>query len=68
MVDQNDTVAPQVDPTGRLEQALDRIAYALHRKPQAEGDLDVQALAANVDALRVRVRDALSAVEEKDEG
>gem|GEM_PF-4925146 len=49
------------DPADRLEQALNRIAYALDRgpvEPKPEGP-DLHALGANIDALCARIRDML---------
>lgn len=49
-----------IEPADRLEQALNRIAFALDRGREAMGQQpDLQALAANLDALIVRVRDVL---------
>ena len=54
------------DPADRLELALNRIAFALDRRaeqvaiaPPATADVDLQALAANIDVLIARVRDVL---------
>ena len=54
------------NPADRLELALNRIAFALDRRaeraaitPPAVTDVDLQALAANIDALIARVRDVL---------
>jgi len=64
---QQDDIAPlETDPTERLENALDRIAYALHHRGREKTQPDWQALAANIDALRARVRDALGAEDPTD--
>ena len=54
------------NPADRLELALNRIAFALDRRtaqaaiqPPAAPDVDLQALAANIDVLIARVRDVL---------
>nr|WP_246375379.1 hypothetical protein [Gluconacetobacter takamatsuzukensis] len=48
------------DPADRLEQALNRIAFALDRRHEAVAPApDLQTLAANIDALIARVRDVL---------
>ncbi|WP_041247368.1 hypothetical protein [Komagataeibacter medellinensis] len=54
------------DPADRLELALNRIAFALDRRAKqaviaasAPADVDLQALAANIDVLIARVRDVL---------
>ncbi|MCE2565633.1 hypothetical protein [Komagataeibacter sp. FNDCF1] len=56
------------DPADRLELALNRIAFALDRNAEraaiaspAKPDVDLQALAANIDVLIARVRDVLGA-------
>ncbi|CUW46210.1 hypothetical protein IFJ82_15095 [Novacetimonas hansenii] len=64
------------DPADRLEQALTRIAFAIECREEGtwppagsvpspttqptDPGIDLQALAANIDALIARVRDALS--------
>lgn len=52
----------QEDPIVRLDRALQRISFALDKKKQSQErqGLEVQELAANVDALISRVRDALA--------
>ncbi|GCE84421.1 hypothetical protein [Komagataeibacter diospyri] len=54
------------DPVDRLELALNRIAFALDRRAELASiarpsgpEVDVQALAANIDVLIARVRDVL---------
>lgn len=54
------------NPADRLELALNRIAFALDRRAELASvarpsapDTDLQALAANIDALIARVRDVL---------
>ncbi|WP_308719521.1 hypothetical protein [Komagataeibacter xylinus] len=54
------------NPADRLELALNRIAFALDRRTTAAPvqapaapDIDLQALAANIDVLIARVRDVL---------
>lgn len=54
------------DPADRLELALNRIAFALDRRTELASiaspstpQVDVQALAANIDVLIARVRDVL---------
>lgn len=58
-------------PADRLELALNRIAFALDRRAELASvarpstpDVDVHALAANIDALIARVRDVLGEEEE----
>ena len=48
------------DPADRLANALTRIAYALDRAPSQPG-VELQTIAANIDALRVRIRTSLEA-------
>ncbi len=59
------------NPADRLELALNRIAFALDRRAELASvarpsmpDVDVQALAANIDALIARVRDVLGEEDE----
>ncbi|MFS3135866.1 hypothetical protein ACLRDC_10885 [Gluconacetobacter sacchari] len=54
------------EPADRLEQALNRIAFALDRRHEAASGPDLQTLAANIDALIARVRDVLGPDEESD--
>ncbi|GAA4481130.1 hypothetical protein [Gluconacetobacter asukensis] len=55
------------DPADRLEQALNRIAFALDRRDEAVAPgPDLQTLAANIDALIARVRDVLGPDEDID--
>ncbi|MBB2197180.1 MAG: hypothetical protein ABF479_17500 [Gluconacetobacter sp.] len=55
------------DPADRLEQALNRIAFALDRRHEAVAAApDLQTLAANIDALIARVRDVLGPDEDID--
>lgn len=55
------------DPADRLEQALNRIAFALDRRDEAVAPgPDLQMLAANIDALIARVRDVLGPDEDLD--
>ncbi|AQS88634.1 hypothetical protein AA101099_0204 [Neoasaia chiangmaiensis NBRC 101099] len=63
MDQQNEATATSSDPADRLESALNRIAYALDRRAAETEQPDLQTLAANIDALRARVRDALAADE-----
>ncbi|CDG39144.1 MULTISPECIES: hypothetical protein [Asaia] len=60
LTDQTDSATGKARPEDRIEQALDRIAYALHH-PQANAPepMDWQPLAANIEALRLRVRDMI---------
>ncbi|PYD76169.1 hypothetical protein [Novacetimonas pomaceti] len=59
-----------IDPADRLEQALTRIAFAIECReqgtwpslppsPSSTPEVDLQALAANIDVLIARVRDLL---------
>ncbi|MCQ9156000.1 hypothetical protein [Acidomonas methanolica] len=43
----------------RLEQAMNRIAWALDRREVPSPETDLQTVAANIDALRARIRAAL---------
>ncbi|MCI1437244.1 MAG: hypothetical protein LKI03_06515 [Acetobacter indonesiensis] len=54
--------AVQEDLIARLDRALHRISYALEKGKQTQQrqTMDAQELAANVDALISRVRDALT--------
>lgn|GEM_PF-1537861 len=60
LTDQIDSATGQARPEDRIEQALDRIAYALHHPRANEQEpMDWQPLAANIEALRLRVRDMI---------
>ncbi|MFT8369127.1 MAG: hypothetical protein ABF785_12965 [Acetobacter papayae] len=57
---------PQEDPISRLDRALQRISFALEKRPAQQDtglmerqETERQELLANVDALILRVRDAL---------
>ncbi|MBO1328063.1 hypothetical protein J2D75_06175 [Acetobacter suratthaniensis] len=57
---------PQEDPIARLDRALQRISFALSKRPAPQEnalierqETERQELLANVDALILRVRDAL---------
>ncbi|MBB2202663.1 hypothetical protein [Gluconacetobacter tumulisoli] len=69
-----------MEPADRLENALNRIAFALDRRrtdpagaaagPQASDQqaIDLHALAANIDILIARIRDVVGDAPEHDEG
>ncbi|RUT24616.1 hypothetical protein C0V97_15065 [Asaia sp. W19] len=68
MTDQIETAKGSVRPEARIEEALDRIAYALHHARHApEQGPDWQPLAANIEALRLRVRDLVARLDDEDE-
>ncbi|GBQ83036.1 hypothetical protein [Asaia krungthepensis] len=60
MTDRTETADQTSTPEERIEEALDRIAYALHHRrsptPQAT---DWRPVAANIEALHLRVRDLI---------
>ncbi|GAB6855833.1 hypothetical protein JCM15831A_28570 [Asaia astilbis] len=64
MTDQIETARPE----DRIEEALDRIAYALHHsRPAVAEQTDWQPVAANIEALRLRVSDLIARLDDKDE-
>ncbi|GBR01815.1 hypothetical protein ACFFGF_08080 [Asaia lannensis] len=68
MTDQIEIANEATRPEERIEQALDRIAYALHHpKVTTQPDpVDLQPLAANIEALRLRVRDLIAGLDDEE--
>lgn len=68
MTDQIDMANDATRPEDRIGQALDRIAYALHHPKTIQPDpVDWQPLAANLEALSLRVRDLVAALDDEEE-
>ncbi|WP_336947059.1 hypothetical protein ABHV46_07425 [Asaia sp. BMEF1] len=68
LTDQIESASSSARPEDRIEEALDRIAYALHHshKPAPES-VDWQPVAANIEALRLRVRDLIDRLGNEEE-
>lgn len=68
LTDQIESASSSARPEDRIEEALDRIAYALHhsREP-APSNVDWQPVAANIEALRLRVRDLIDRLDIEEE-
>jgi len=69
LTDQIESASSSARPEDRIEEALDRIAYALHHahEPAAPESVDWQPLAANIEALRLRVRDLIDRLDNEEE-
>lgn len=60
MTDQSVTENASARSEDRIEEALDRIAYALHQSRRPATETDWQPVAANIEALRHRVGDLIA--------
>ncbi|WP_025885937.1 hypothetical protein [Asaia prunellae] len=60
LTDQIERASSSARPEDRIEEALDRIAYALHQsRMERPASADWQPVAANIEALRLRVSDLI---------
>ncbi|NVN03435.1 hypothetical protein HW517_13240 [Asaia spathodeae] len=68
MTDQIESASSSARPEDRIEEALDRIAYALHHSREPSPSIvDWQPVAANIEALRLRVRDLIDRLDIEEE-